>query len=183
MGTVCGWLRWARAGLVLVMLAMPVWADEPAGGEFAGFRLGAAYAETGADFEPVPDGSLRVSLDAAGAERRLLYLSPASRIIGKIVRRREFVTAGEAKAWAETESARWLTALPAWQRLRAPVPFGRDGGAMVARLQHEELSLIVFYRVEAAGAHGSVELEYAAGSPERRAWRQRLVDERAADGR
>ena len=154
-------------------------------GELAGYLLGDRYPVSGGlPAEPQPDGSLRIAAPDPflpdGFDRVDLYVSPASRLIGKIIVSRrcdDLVTAGQL---AEAQKRSLEQQYPEWEVLKAPIPFGKDGGAMVSRLRQLPYALIVFYRADADEARLSVELEYDATSAQRQAWKARLGEEKAA---
>ena len=103
-----------------------------------------------------------------------LYISPRTGIIGKILQQQTHPDMASAKSAAERATTRVEAAYPDWQRQKAPVPFGKQGGAMLSRLLKPPFALIVFYRETGDGFVSIVELEYESKSPERKAWRASL---------
>jgi hypothetical protein len=178
---------WAAPVVLLaLLLGLPGANIADAGqGEMAGFRLGDRYpVQADTPMEAAADRSWKIR--AAGPaptheqDAVYLYVTPVTHTIGKIVRQRAAADIDAAAQLAATAKTRLEERYPDWERLRAPIPMGRTGGAMVSRLRKGPYALIVFYRGTAKGAEVAEELEFESASPERKAWRALLRDEATA---
>ncbi|UCG73739.1 MAG: hypothetical protein JSV45_05030 [Chromatiales bacterium] len=170
---------------IVILLGSTIAQADANRGELGGFRLGDAYAlDDDSAWTTAADRSLKIAATAATKPADIdmvyLYATPASHTIGKIVYHSDFDSLGEAEQAAEKYRAQLESDYPDWERLRAPIPMGKAGGAMVSRLRNGPHALIVFYRGTADGAELAVELEYESASPERKAWKQQLKQELGA---
>ena len=187
-GKGAGGNAWRRLIQVILLTA----ALAPAGsiadanqGELGGYRLGNKYpfnADT--KFETAADRSLKIMAQAPVKPGDIptvyLYATPATHTIGKIVYHRGFADLAAAEALATDYQLRLEALYPGWERLKAPIPMGRTGGAMLSRLRQGPYALIVFYRGTEQGAEMLVELEYESASPARKAWKAQLKTEASA---
>ena len=168
----------------LLLLAGLVLADANEG-EMGGYRLGDIYPLNDASrYEAVADRSWKIKAQQAvvpaDMDSAYVYATPATQTIGKIIFRKDFASAAEAEAAAMVQKQRLEAAYPDWEVLKAPIPMGRQGGAMVSRQRQGAYALIVFYKSTDDGAELVVELEFESSSPERKAWRAQLKAEATA---
>lgn len=154
-------------------------------GELGGYRLGNEYpfnADT--KFQTAADGSLKITSQApvkpSDIQKVYVYATPGTHIIGKILYQRAFPDLAAAEALATDYQLRLEEIYSGWERLKAPIPMGKTGGAMLSRLRQGPYALIVFYRGTEQGAEMLVELEYESASPERKAWKAQLKAEAGA---
>ena len=108
-----------------------------------------------------------------------LYATPATYTIGKIVYHQDYADLATAEQAAARYKAKLEAEYPGWERLKAPIPMGKAGGAMVSRLRNGPYALIVFYHGTKEGAELAVELEFESASAERKAFKARLREESA----
>jgi len=182
-GNACRALLW---GVLVATALAPATAIADAGrGELGGYRLGNKYpfnADT--KFQTAADGSLKITAQAPvkpdDIQEVYVYATPATHTIGKIVYHRDFADLAAAEALATDYQVRLEAIYSGWERLTAPIPMGKAGGAMLSRLRQGPYALIVFYRGTAKGAEMLVELEYESASPARKAWKAKLKAEASA---
>lgn len=169
----------------LLLLAGLVLADANEG-EMGGYRLGDSYPlNESSSYEAAADRSWKIQAQEAvvpaDMDAAYVYATPATQTIGKIIFRKNFGSAAEAEAAAMEQKRRLEAAYPDWEILKAPIPMGRQGGAMVSRQRQGPYALIVFYKSTNEGAELVVELEFESSSPERKAWRAQLKAEATAE--
>lgn len=182
-GNACRALLW---GVLVATALAPATAIADAGrGELGGYRLGNEYpfnADT--KFQTAADGSLKITAQApvkpSDIQKVYVYATPGTHIIGKILYQRAFPDLAAAEALATDYQLRLEEIYAGWERLKAPIPMGKTGGAMVSRLRQGPYALIVFYRGTEQGAEMLVELEYESASPARKAWKAQLQAEASA---
>ena len=176
-----------RTGLIfatlLLLAAATAFADANRG-EMGGYRLGDSYTVSDTtQWTTAADRSLKIKGEQPDAPADIdtvyLYASPSTHTIGKIVYHSDFEDLDKAGEAAARYKAELEAAYPDWERLKAPVPMGKAGGAMISRLRQGPYALIVFYRGTDAGAELAVELEFESASPERKAFRAQLREESA----
>ena len=168
---------------LLLLAAAAAFADANRG-EMGGYRLGDRYTVSDTtQWTTAADRSIKIKAGQPDAPADIdtvyLYASPATHTIGKIVYHSDFEDLDTAGAAAAHYKAELEAAYPDWERLKAPVPMGKAGGAMVSRLRRGPYALIVFYRGTNAGAELAVEMEFESASPERKAFRAQLREESA----
>lgn len=173
----------ARLVIWLLLLCLPgICAADANQGEMAGYRLGDAYPLTShTSSSAAADRSLKVKAEQAVApddvDTVYLYITPRSHTIGKIVLHKDYARLEEAAQAANQFKAQLEAEYADWERLKAPIPMGKAGGAMLSRLRQGPYALIVFYKGTEQGAELAVELEYESASAERKAWKSRLREE------
>ncbi len=169
--------------LIALLLCFPMLAQASIeSGTLAGFRLGDQFSLSGATLTKIMgDRSVRIIAASpelpADADLLHVYATPGSYTIGKIIIQRWEDNAAGAERLAGKLKARWESKYPEWESLQAPVPFGKSGGAMVARLVKGPYALVIFYRPVEERYAVSVELEFESRSPERKAWKQQIAAE------
>lgn len=172
----------------LVTVAGVALADAPTdanNGAMGGYRLGEAYPLTASTpKQTASDRSLKIKAEQAKAPADIdtvyLYATPATYTIGKIVYHQDYADLAAAEQAAARYKAQLEAEYPDWERLKAPIPMGKAGGAMVSRLRNGPYALIVFYRGTDEGAELAVELEFESASAERKAFKAQLREESAA---
>lgn len=147
-----------------------------------GYRLGETYPLTATTPQKAAaDRSIKIRAEQANAPADIdtvyLYASPATYTIGKIVYHQDYASLAEAEQAATRYKAALEADYPDWERLKAPIPMGKAGGAMVSRLRQGPYALIVFYRGTEQGAELAVELEFESASAERKAFKAQLREE------
>ena len=179
----CRTLWWVA--LLAAALAPATVIADAGRGELGGYRLGNEYplnADT--KFQTAADGSLKITSQAPvkpdDIQQVYVYATPATHTIGKIVYHRHFTDLAAAEALATDYQVRLEAIYSGWERLKAPIPMGKAGGAMLSRLRQGPYALIVFYRGTQDGAELAVELEYESASPARKAWKAQLKAETSA---
>jgi len=151
-------------------------------GEMGGYQLGQRYAmDAATQWQAENDKSVKIATQQAikpdGVDKVYVYASPGSHTIGKIIYQNEYPDLDSAAAAAEGYRGQLQAEYPDWDRLKAPIPMGKAGGAIVSRMQSGAYALIVYYKAVDDAAQLVVELEYGASSPQKKAWRQQLREE------
>jgi hypothetical protein len=150
-----------------------------------GYQLGQQYAmDAATQWQAENDKSVKIATQQGikpdGVDKVYVYASPGSHTIGKIIYQNAYPDLDAAAAAAEAYRDQLQAEYPDWDRLKAPIPMGKAGGAIVSRMQSGAYALIVYYKAVDDAAQLVVELEYGGSSAEKKAWRKQLREEATA---